>query len=131
MLFSKPSSIWQRLFFESCHPLSIHMHWPISQCNRITERFSCSKGALLAVSQFKTAYKKANGGIEVCEKRPVSKPKQTTSWMVLPFDFSIGYSRVQRTIGSIRVPSMAPFDVVKVSWSLANKHLMHLVRTRA
>ena len=127
-LFSKPTSIWQPLSLESCHPLSIHMHWPISQCNRIAERFSCSRQSCLAVSQFKTAYKEANDGVEVCEKRPFSALKLSTNWMVLPFDFSIGYSRVQQAISQIRVPSSAPFDRVKVSWSLANKHLMHLVR---
>ena len=129
-LFTKPSSIWQPLSLESCHQIAIHKHWPISQVSRISERFSDSSEATHAVSEFKQAYSRASGGVEVCEKESFSAPKQSTSWMVLPFDFSIGNSKVQQAIDSVRVPSMGSFERVRVSWSLACKHLMHLLRRR-
>ena len=127
-LFTKPSSIWQPLSIESCHPISIHTHWPICQCIRIAERFSDPKEALLAVDKFKKAYEEACG-VSVCNKRSLVDPKQPTSWLVLPYDLSLGRAGVQRAVDSVRVPShIGSFQRVKVSWTLANKHLEHLLR---
>ena len=127
-LFTKPTSIWQPLGLESCHHPSIHVHWPIAQCNRIRERFSDKAAAESEVSKFRRRYQIETGGIDICAKQPKRHPNLSTSWLVLPFDFVIGTSRIQRAIDRIRVPCNGAFERVRVSWTLANNHLMHLLR---
>ena len=43
-------------------------------------------------------------------------------------DFLIGQARVQQAIDSAGSPPFGSFERVKVSWALAGKHLMHLLR---
>ena len=129
-LYTKPSSIWQPLSLESCHHTSVHVHWPISQCMRIYERFSCPAAGRAAVDSFKRAYQNANGGVNICDRQPKQGLLKSYSWMVLPFDFVVGSlsARIQLALSNFRVPSGA-FNGVRVSWSLANQHLVHLLRS--
>ena len=129
-LFKKESSIWRPLSLESCHTPTVHVHWPINQCMRVRERFSDSTAAGIAVEDFRRAYQLEMGGVDICEmKRPRDKLVELCSWLVLPYDFIIGPSRVQQVLNRIKVPSGA-LKRVRISWSLANKHLMHLLRPK-
>jgi len=131
-LFTKPTSIWKPLSPESMHPASVHMHWPIAQCNRIRKRFSCYLKAETAVQTFESKLFAANGvTVESWVKRPRSIC--STSWMVLPFDFCLGSSRVMSTVKNVVVPESiwSVLSQVKISWKLGNKRLMHLLRPSA
>ena len=100
----QPSSIWQPLSCESCHHSSIHMHWPISQCNRIKEKFSSAADGLRAAEEFAEAYSVASGGVKICTRQPRLACDGPISWFVIPFDFVLGNSRVQQLVNTLRVP---------------------------
>ena len=129
-LFTKPSSIWMPLSVESMHPVFVHRHWPLSQCKRISKRFTNQSDGEAAVCAFKNRVFPSSG-VHVGEgaKSPEHSNKTITSWLVLPFHFAI--SHVAGAVNAVKVPtSIAAFGKVQVSWSLGNKRLMHLLRPR-
>ena len=130
-LFVKPTSIWRPLSPESMHPVTVHEHWPINQCARIRKRFSDAFLAEKAVQKFECELLKVSGAA-VGIKAFVTRTKAQTSWLVLPFDFVLGGSKISSVVSDIHVPESlrSVFSQVRVSWKLGNKRLMHLLRPR-
>ena len=130
-LFTKPTNIWHPLSPESCHHSSIHLHWPVCQYKRIKARFSCQSEGVRAAGLFSRVYAEATGGVKICDQQPEPSRSVPTSWFVIPFDFVLGGSRVQQALSNVIVPvCIGAFERVKVSWTLGNKHLMHILRSR-
>ena len=130
VLFKKPSSIWQPLSPESAHHISIHKHWPLAQCKRIRERFSSPVEAELEVDSFKRAFFEATG-VWLNEQIVSTKNQSnTSSWIVLPFNFALSNCGLSDILHNLKVPRILPFSNIRVSWSLGNKHLMHLLRRK-
>ena len=128
-LFTKPSSIWKPLSPESMHAVFVHRHWPIAQCTRIQKRFSCKNAGERAVEAFKTQLFETCG-VCVSSRAKTSRLSDPISWLVLPFTFAVCKSGVNSSVRSVWVPP-ALHDVcskVRISWSLGNKRLMHLLR---
>ena len=129
-LYTKPSIIWQPLSPESAHHISIHRHWPLAQCCRIRSRFSSAAEGDAEVLSFIKSFYEATGVLLVEEQQKSTKikPKNASSWLVLPFNFVLSNSTFARAISDLRVPEELPFINVRVSWSLGSQHLMHLLR---
>ena len=111
-LFTKPSSIWK----------------PLSP-TRIQKRFSCKNAGERAVEAFKTQLFETCG-VCVSSRAKTSRLSDPISWLVLPFTFAVCKSGVHSSVRSVWVPP-ALHDVcskVRISWSLGNKRLMHLLR---
>ena len=130
-LFIKPTSIWRPLSPESMHPVTVHEHWPISQCARISKRFSDTKQAATAVADFKHQLSLING-VTIGEVANLPKPKQITSWIVLPFTYVLGNSRISSVVSRLNIPNSlsSVFGRIRISWKLANKRLMHMLRLK-
>ena len=96
--------------------------------NRIYQRFSDHAEDIRAVNKFRSAYRQATFGVEIGAPQPKLELNVPTSWFVIPFDFVLGNARVQQAINRLKVPFNGAFSRVRVSWSLGNQHLMHLLR---
>ena len=128
-LFTKPSSIWQPLSPDSVHPVSIHLHWPRAQCERIKSRFSCRLSGEKAASDFKIRYYNAFQ-IRVIDQdhSRSSTSHDSTSWIVLPYNLCLVLGKLANVVSSFVFPDCFPFDMARLSWRLGDKHLKHLMR---
>ena len=127
-LYTKASSTWQPLSPDSCHPRSIHAHWPFAQCTRILSRFSCPVEGNLAVESFKARF---FNSFQVRIREPEKKPQISSgpsSWVVLPYNVCFVLGKLSRVVSSLVFPSCFPFCRVRLSWSLGGQHVVHLLR---
>ena len=126
-LYKKPSSIWKPLSPESLHPKSVHVHWPLAQCDRILRRHTNAKEEVASVSHFKTLYSRLFG-IPIAEKHKSFRPQQVSSWIVLPYNVCLVGVRLSQVVSSLSVPIGLSFSRVRLAWSLNSKHLVHRLR---
>ena len=127
-LFTKPTSIWKPLSPESNHPLNVHLHWPLAQCQRIRSKFSCKNAGEAAVQEFKTRYE-SSFGIKIAERHKFLSPKLPTSWIVFTYSLCLAKARLSSLVSKCFVPPGLGFCRLRLSWRLGGKHLIHLLRT--
>ena len=109
-LYNKPTSIWRPLSPASRHPLSMHKHQTLAQCLRIAAKFSDPILAKEAIKALKAKYLNLLG-VAVMDHRNSSPnlPKQSTSWIVLPYSLCLALVRLGSCVSSFPFPGDLPF----------------------
>lgn len=127
-LYVKETSIWKPVSQGSIHPINIHTHWPRAQMQPILARFTSEEEGKQAVQRFKQTYFDSFR-IPVSKSNLPKRPKQNTSWIVLPYNLCL-VPGLTRLVSTFVVPLGFFCCKIGLSWKLSGKHLIHLLRRR-